>query len=189
MRFRPYLLSLLWINGLCIGGSDRLLYVYPIAAFKLFGTQHMLVLKQWSPQELELSDWNITTGSMNKILMSMYTPAAVTLLPDKSGFSFVDNGRIRIKRFEKRAVKSLDIYDPVYGIELIHWIDNQTCYFHAQSDGRYGIYTLTMEEELTLIMASSFLIICIPTLSIRHFFILSASDLKKILSIGLAVIP
>lgn len=155
MRLMPYLLSLLMVEGICIAYPERPRYVYPVASFERSGVPHILVLYQWSIDELELYDWNSSTGVMTKALSSMYTPAAVKILPDKSGFSFVDNGRIRIKRFEKRAVKSLDIYDPVYGIELIDWLDNQTCYFHAQSDGRYGIYTLTIEEELRPILTSS----------------------------------
>ena len=124
-------------------------YTYPVAAYKAEGVPHFLIINQWSSDKLELCDWNSKTGQMNKLLMACYTPANVTMLPDSSGFSFVDNGRIRIKRFQKRAVRTLEIYEPVYGIEVIRWLNAQTCYFHALSDGRCGIYSLTLDEELT----------------------------------------
>ena len=182
MKYILFLLSLLLSNGLCIGHSENPLYVYPVASFEQLGTLHMLVLKQWSLDDLELYDWNIATGLMSKTLMSMYTPAAVTMLPDASGFSFIDNGRIRIKRFEKRAVKSLDIYDPVYGIELINWLDNQTCYFHAQSDDRYGVYTLTTEEELKPVLKDNSVDYLYPAVVNQTIFFIERVKSKKQLS-------
>ena len=131
------------------------IYIYPVGSFEYAGNRHILVLKQWATETLELYDWNSTTSRMSKMLMSTYTPACVMMLPDLSGFSFVDNGRIRIKRFVKWAVKTLDIYEPIYGIEFIRWLDEQTCYFHAKCDGHYGIYTINMEEELVALYAGS----------------------------------
>jgi hypothetical protein len=135
--------------------AEQPLYIYPVGSFEHAGSSHLLVLMQWSLERIELYDWNSATGLMSKILMSLYTPACVTVLPDSTGFSFVDNGRIRIKRFEKRAVKSLDINKPIYGIELIRWLDNQSCYFHAKYDGHYGIYMVNLEEELVPVLTSS----------------------------------
>jgi hypothetical protein len=180
MRFMLYLTSLLLIEHACLASSENPLYTYPVAVYERFGNPHMLVLKQWSLENLELYGWNMTTGDMTKVLMSSYVPSAVTMLPDQSGFSFVDNGRIRIKRFEKRAVKSLDIYDPVYGIELIRWLDSQTCYFHAQADGRYGIYMLTLEEELTPILIHKSVDYTYPTIIENDlFYIERRIDNKK----------
>lgn len=150
-----YAVILMLLGSTFQAHSDEPLYTYPVAGYEIQGAKHLLVLKQWSLEDLELYDWNSTTGQMNKALMAYYTPAAVSLLPDISGFSFVDNGRIRIKRFEKRAVKTLDIYEPVYGIEIIHWLDAQTCYFHALSDGLFGIYSLTLDADLTPLLTST----------------------------------
>lgn len=132
--------------------SEPRQYIYPVAAFEQQDGAHVLLLNQKSLEQIELYDWSAHTKTMCKILMSMYTPTSIKILPDGSGFSFVDNGRIRIKRFDKRSVKSLDIYEPIYGIEQISWLNNECCYFHAQSDGYYGIYQLTLEEELTPIL-------------------------------------
>lgn len=149
-----YAVMLLLLGHISFAHSEQPLYTYPVAGYEAHGNKHLLVLNQWS-LELELYDWNNETGQINKVLAACYTPASVSILPDISGFSFVDNGRIRIKRFEKRAVKTLDIYEPVYGIEIVRWLDAQTCYFHAQSDGRFGIYSLTIEEELSPLLISA----------------------------------
>ncbi len=159
--------------------DQKPMYMYPVAVYEYLHKPHLLIVYQWSPDHLELYDNDITSGTVTKALMAMYTPAAVCLLPDSSGFSFVDNGRIRIKRFEKRAVKSLNIYDPVYGIELIKWLDNQTCYFHAQYDGHYGIYTLTIEEELTPILTSTLVDYMYPNIVCSDLFFIERSMVNR----------
>ena len=152
MNMRSCLMCLMLLHLPRLMGTQDPVYTYPVARYKHI-RDHLLILKQWSINQLELYDQDMATGIMTKVLMNMYIPAAVTVLPDQSGFSFIDNGRIRIKRFEKRAVKSLDIYAPIYGIEFIRWLDNETCYFHAKSDGHFGIYTLTLDQELTPLLA------------------------------------
>ncbi|HML19238.1 MAG TPA: hypothetical protein PKD74_01515 [Candidatus Dependentiae bacterium] len=154
MRSKVSFLSLALCILLNVSSQENPLYVYPVAVFESAGIPHLLVLCQWQGKRLELYEFNTFTCSMNKTLTSWYTPAGIQLLPDLSGFSFVDNGRIRIKRFAKRAVKSLDIYEPIYGIELVKWLDCDTCYFHALSQGHYGIYMLTLDETLTCLASN-----------------------------------
>jgi hypothetical protein len=136
-------------------------YVYPVVACN---DSSILCIYQHGQDKLELYEWDIQTNMLHKIVSSVYTPASVKLLTDGSGFSFVDNGRIRLKRFHLRAVKTIDIYEPLYGIELIEWLDSTTCYFHALADGHYGLYMLTIYEELTLLLKSECMDLMYPSI-------------------------
>jgi hypothetical protein len=141
-----------WYGCDCLAERGTVLYAYPIAMYKHAQLLHALVLYQYIYSR-ELYDIYGDSHDAVPMLMSRYNPAGVVLLPDCSGFSFIDNGRIRIKYFKNRSVTSLEIYEPVYGIELLHWLDERTCYFHALSHGHYAIYTLNLDEILTCILA------------------------------------
>lgn len=119
-------------------------YLYPV--IPLDGA-NVLMCYQPNAENLELHLFNVTHQSMTKIVSSWYRTAAVRLLPDGSGISFVDNGIIRIKLFAKRSVKAVEIFEPLYGIDFIEWLNPTTCYFHAQSDGVFGIYSLSLDES------------------------------------------
>ena len=161
-------------------GYEKPMFMYPVAAFESAGITHVLVLYQLSKQKLELYDFDTRLLTMTKILMSWYTPAGVKMLPDFSGFSFIDNGRIRIKKFAKRAIKSLDIYDPIYDIELVNWLDDQTCYFHARSNsGHYGIYTLTLDEVLTYLLTSPTADYMYPNIIGSNLFFIECRVIEK----------
>jgi hypothetical protein len=147
-------ISLTCCKFCCAVETDEVLYTYPVAIYSSAGATHVLVLYQYTHKR-ELYDVH-GDFRYTKMLMAWYNPAGVVLLPDLSGFSFVDNGRIRLKHFEKRSVRSLEIYEPIYGIELVHWLDNQTCYFHAPSHGHYALYTLSLDEILTCLISDKY---------------------------------
>lgn len=129
-------------------------YIYPVAHFTDSNGDHTLMIHQLDVETMELYDVNPSTKRAEKILSTMHMPAAVKLLPSKKGFSFVDNGRIKIKDFLKRSPKMLDIFEPIYGIELIEWLNDQICYFHAYSDNRSNLYELTVDGDLSCIAQS-----------------------------------
>ena len=137
------------LNSACI---DH--YVYPVAYFIDSEGDHLLVIHQQEIDLLELYDVKPGYSQAEKILSTMYLPAAVRILPGYQGFSFVDNGRIKIKQFLKRSAKSLDFFEPIYGIEQIEWIDDQTGYFHARDDNRLAIYQFNVEGDLDCICSS-----------------------------------
>lgn len=129
-------------------------YVYPVAHFSDAKEEHLMVIKQLDVDLLELYDINPVTKRSEKILCTMYIPGSVRLLPGNVGFSFVDNGRIKVKKFMKRSPKAIDFFEPVYGIELIEWLDDQTGYFHASLDNHVGLYEFNIEGDLTCLLSS-----------------------------------
>lgn len=169
--------------------SDRLLYSYPVAEYKVAGTTHILILNQYLHQKRELYDMNIDSRNTIKMLMSWYNPAGVVLLPNFSGFSFIDNGRIRIKHFEKRSVRSLEIYEPIYGIELVHWLDDETCYFHAIVQGHYALFTLTSDEILTCVASNPFSDYMYPAIVGSNLFFIEGIEKEESIHFKLCVLP
>ncbi len=169
--------------------SDRLLYSYPVAEYKVAGTTHILILNQYLHQKRELYDMNIDSRNTIKMLMSWYNPAGVVLLPNFLGFSFIDNGRIRIKYFEKRSVRSLEIYEPIYGIELVHWLDDETCYFHAIAHGHYALFTLTSDEILTCVLKSSDADYIYPNYMDSNLFFIESTELEGYSRYNFCVLP
>ncbi len=105
---------------------------------------HVLLISDRN-QNLELSLYDCSSQAEEKILSSRYMPAGVQLLVDESGFSFIDDGILCIKRFDRRSVHMVEPDAPLYDIERIHWLDDEFCYFHAKRAGRNGIYTMNVD--------------------------------------------
>jgi len=101
---------------------------------------------------LELWLWDPQTKIASKGLLSSYTPAGFKLLPDNSGFSFIDNGRIKLKKYDKRAPQSIDIYEPVYNINLIEWIDADSFYLSAKKNDLFHMFQMNSCGSIELML-------------------------------------
>lgn len=112
-------------------------FLYPIAQLD---DENVLLMYQKTSDDLELLIWNRYTAIASKELTSLYIPAYVQLLPSKTAYSFLDRGRIRIKSFQKRAPKTLDIFQPLCDIQSVHWITDEQCYFVAKYRDHYKIF-------------------------------------------------
>jgi hypothetical protein len=115
-------------------------FLYPVAAIKHDGKTKIYVLHQKSINNIELWLWDPETKECSMNLLSSYMPASLKILPDCDGFSFIDDGRIRIKKFNKRSPKSIDIYEPVYDISQLNWIDEQNFYISAKKNNKFCIF-------------------------------------------------
>lgn len=112
-------------------------YVYPVAAAS---KEEVYVLYQKSVDHIELWLWNSFTKKASKALLSTFCPAGLQLLPDGSGFSFIDNDRIRVKMQGRRQPRAVGFSEPIYNINLIHWIDHEAFYFSAKEKDHYAIF-------------------------------------------------
>jgi len=129
-------------------------YFYPVHTFKGDNGHMVLLMRQDTQKHMQLWLWSSATNQYEKLLSSQFNPVAVQLLPDNSGFSFMDNGLIKVKSFEKRSPKTIEIYEPIYDINFVNWIDQTHCYFHAKYGNRYGIYQVDLEGTLMPIITS-----------------------------------
>jgi hypothetical protein len=115
-------------------------YIYPIAS--LYDGESILYIHQHSITNLELFKWDIKTNHKEQILWSIFNPAGLLLLPDNSGFSFIDNGRLKIKLFQKRSPKAIDFDEPLFNINALTWIDAHTCYCSAKQNNNFALFQL-----------------------------------------------
>ncbi len=115
-------------------------YIYPVAS--LSDEKTILYIHQHFSTNIELFSYNTQTRQTEPMLWSVFNPAGLQMLPDNSGFSFIDNGRLRIKSFDKRSAKAIDFDDPLCGINNLHWIDNQSCYCSAQYNNNFALFEL-----------------------------------------------
>jgi hypothetical protein len=115
-------------------------YMYPVASSNNGAT--ILCIHQNSLTNITLLEWNPETHHTEQILWSVYNPAMVQILPNNSGFSFIDNGRLRIKSFQKRSPKAIDFDEPLFGINGLQWIDAHSCYCSAQYNDNFALFEL-----------------------------------------------
>jgi len=132
-------------------------FIYPVADFDQ-GHRLMLVYQK-SLSDVELWMWDTQTHQAIKGLSSFITPANLRILPSGTGFSFIDQGYIKIKEFHRRSSKTLPIYEAIGLFSSMNWIDEHSFYFVAregeyfqifQSDVDANIMRLTNESADTL---------------------------------------
>lgn len=121
-------------------------FVYPVDTIEHEEQEKLCILHQ-KGNTLELWFWNPQTQAATKALLSSFCPAGLTVLPNKKGFSFIDNDRIRVKQVNKRSPKSIDLYGP-YDLTTIQWIDNTSFCFGAKERQHGNLFHATTEGEL-----------------------------------------
>lgn len=134
----------------CIKASDE--FLYPVALCNdEAGKECVLVMHQQDAfPQLEVWAWDALTGHAAKLLPSYFTPTGITVLPDGTGFSFIDNDVIRIKFFKKRSVVTIETSYALSHISPISWRSSQESgYFHARQEGcsTYGIFSVTTKGD------------------------------------------
>ncbi len=147
-KFFIYYFIFFSISLSCIDAHEC---IYPV----LYSQKAVYLIHQISSSNIELLLWNPITKKVTKGLQARFNPAGLRLLPNNVGFSFVDNGIIKVQFFHKRSPRSLELPDPVYDINIIEWADNNTCYFSAKKQNRYSIFQLTLDMQLDCIISSS----------------------------------
>src|SRR5579871_4380579 len=136
MRLRDYSITFLLFFFYMTHAIE---YMYPVACLN---DETILYIHQLNPTCIQLYSWNPVTDIHEPLLWSLYNPANVQLLPNNTGFSFIDNGRLRIKLFEKRSPKTIDFDDPIFNINGLQWIDEHSCCCSAQYGSYFSIFQL-----------------------------------------------
>lgn len=130
-------------------------YLYPVAHALHNDANLVFLIHQISLNRLQLLQLDVQSGVIAPVLPSAITPAGIKILPDLSGYSFIDQGSIYIKLFSKRSPIHLDISLPLYQIDMIEWIDPTCCYFAACYQDKSNIYQLSITGDLQLLVQSS----------------------------------
>jgi len=125
-------------------------YLYPVASINQDNT--LILIQQKAADNIALWFWDVQTKRLKPGLWSRFNPAGLRMLPDKSGFSFVDNGLVKIKFFHKRSPKTIALDEPLYNINMIRWIDSYRCYVSAKKHNHYGIFQLTTDGDVCCVV-------------------------------------
>jgi len=128
--------------SLFVQHSYALEFLYPVACTKNGEATKIYTIYQNSMGHIELWSWNPDSKVANKAILSSYSPAGFALLPNGTGFSFIDNGRIKIKTFHKRSAKSIEIYDPIYNICGMEWVDDEHFFISAKKNDKFTIFKI-----------------------------------------------
>ncbi len=126
-------------------------YLYPVAVID----QQVYCIFQSSPEIITLLVWDRENNELIPGLLSRYMPAGFTLLPDNSGYSFLDNGIIRVKTIIKRSPQSLEFLVPIYDMQVPSWITQYTGYFAAKVRENYGIFQFDTDANLAGLLLNS----------------------------------
>lgn len=140
------LMVIVGIMSCCFCGAVE--YQYPVG---ILG-KRLLIIHQKSSSDIMLCAYDPEKSSSKKLLSEHYTPAAVQVLPGGQAFSFIDNGRVRVKELIKRSPKSLEFYEPIYAISWLRWLDNARAVFMAKERDVFGIYQCNLKGQVQRIV-------------------------------------
>jgi hypothetical protein len=120
-------------------------FLYPVAVSYEHEKPYIYVVYQKSLEHLELWLWDPESKEVSKALLSAFTPAGLRLLPQGQGFSFIDNGRIKIKQFNKRSPKTIELNEPLYDVTQVEWLNPTSFFLSAKERERFNIYQVDIQ--------------------------------------------
>lgn len=121
-------------------------FVYPVADFD--NGKQLMVVHQKSLDSVELWMWDTASQHAIKGLSSFLIPANLRMMPSGRGFSFIDQGYIKIKEFAKRSPRTLPIYEPIGLFSNMNWINEETFYFVAREGDFFQIFQGDMQANI-----------------------------------------
>lgn len=111
-------------------------FIYPVFSHE----NNIYYIHQKKIDALEVLTFDTIKKSLNKENINGCLPGNLNLLPDKNGFSFIDQGKIRIKYFNIEKIQTINLQEPIYNISNVEWIDNENFYFSGKNSKRFDIY-------------------------------------------------
>lgn len=121
-------------------------FIYPVAHDD--DLKQIIFLHQKSLDTIELLFYDQASQIITQQLSSFCIPANFRMLPTKNGFSFIDQGFIKIKYFNKRSAQTILMYEPISFISSMNWIDEETFYFTAREGDYYQTFQGNTNSEL-----------------------------------------
>lgn len=163
-------------------------YIYPIGTVPNSLEKKIVIIHQNNNTHRQVFLWDSGARTYELGLSSQYNPIGVQLLRNGTGFSFIDNGIVKIKFFNKRSVKIIEIYEPLYNIANVTWISDEYFIFQAQRGNRYGIYQSDLEGNVSIMQADVHCDYRYPTLIDTKLFYIS-KDVENTYSIAYTAFP
>lgn len=155
MKLIYYVMVCLWIFINPLDSKESTMqYTYPVADFE--NGNQLVVIQQKSLETIEVWFIDQKYQTMVQGLSSFSIPANVRILPSEKGFSFIDNGFIKIKYFEKRSPKILGMYEPISLISSMNWINEDTFYFSARQGDYYQTFQGNVNSQIKRLTCQPF---------------------------------
>lgn len=127
-------------------------FFYPIAFFSYNQEPVVYFVHQKNKEQVELVTLNLNSHDFSSVFLSSEMPVGFSFFPDGTGFSFIDNGMIKIKLVNCRSSKLLRIYEPLHDFGLITWINSNCGYLHAKEEEQFGIYHITVKGDIERVL-------------------------------------
>lgn len=120
-------------------------YLYPVG----YNPKQQLyyLLYQTGLDQLQLWSWDPLTKIAFPATLSSFKPAGFQFLPDFSGFSFMDHGLIRVKFYDRRLIKTIELYAPLVNLNSMIWQDSHNFCLCAQFRDSYGIFKVNITNR------------------------------------------
>ncbi len=122
-------------------------FLYPVGVDSHRSLVYLLYQK--NPTHIELWGWDYKTKRANQMLFSRFTPAGFRMLPGGDGFSFIDNGLLKIQQFLKRSPRTVEFDAPIYNVEVVHWVDAKLCYTSGKYVDHFGIFAIDYDGAIS----------------------------------------
>lgn len=156
-------------------------FLYPVCTYtdSACTYQKLLVLHQKNATQTMLWSWDPITHRAEQLLPGSFTPAGVCLLASGAGFSFIDNGRIRIKEFIKRSARSVESEALISNSGPISWYANDVGYFHALDRHYYALFSISRTGDIARCVALPARDCMYPALSNGSLFYIQRAEQKQ----------
>ncbi len=115
-------------------------YAYPIE--QNGQSDFFICMQQTESRHMQAWSYNVPNGPLQLLTSSICNPTQLSLLRNSTGFSFIDNGLIKIKEFGYRSEQRIDPDIPIHSPLKLHWITDDWCYLSAQYATHAGIFFL-----------------------------------------------
>jgi|GEM_PF-3791885 len=136
----------------CTINISAIEFVYPVAQLS-DGTS--MVMHQHQKCGIMLAGYNLQDSILYRsFLSSQFCPTKVCLLPDKTGFSFFDNGMVRVQNFLKRYPKTIEILYPLSHLQDIEWESPDIFYLSACYKKRNALFRVDTHANIDFVIFS-----------------------------------
>jgi hypothetical protein len=139
VMYRMLLLLTLCMN-IPVWGAGPYAYSYPVGIRHQDST--IVLVQQTHDKRLEVWSYSLRSKKTALLTDSRCNPTQVALLPDETGFSFIDNGAIKIKEFTYRSERRIEPDIPIHSPYLSKWLTPEWCMLSAVYGHYSGIFAL-----------------------------------------------
>lgn len=139
------------LMSLFFGNIQAIKYIYPVGS----NSTHLYFIHQMNQEASELYTYCYHTKSIkherysfNQEMLYNFVVTNFELLPENQGYSFLDNGRLRIKYYHKPSPISVDFLYPIYDLHAVIWVEPNKGIICAKYKNCFGLFYFTPDGRV-----------------------------------------